>query len=256
MNNNNHSINEFDFHLICEYFSSTDRQGPGSESCTLKAFSFLKDLPAMPHIADLGCGTGSSALTLAKHHDVRITAIDLFPEFIEKLKSRAQQIRVSEKIFPMTGDMASLAFEEESMDAVWSEGAIYNIGFKQGVKEWYRFIKPGGYMAVTEATWLTDNRPQEIEEFWLEAYPEIDTLPNKVKQMEEAGYKNITTFTLPEECWTKEFYLPQQKAQEMFLSKYPDNPTAHALIANQRREAELYAKYKDFYGYVFYIGQK
>lgn len=256
MNNNNHSINEFDFHLICEYFSSTDRQGPGSESCTLKAFSFLKDLPAMPHIADLGCGTGSSALTLAKHHDVHITAIDLFPEFIEKLKSRAQQIRVSEKIFPMTGDMASLAFEEESMDAVWSEGAIYNIGFGQGVREWYRFIKPRGYMAVTEATWLTDNRPQEIEEFWMDAYPEIDTLPNKVKQMEEAGYKNITTFTLPEECWTKEFYLPQQKAQEVFLLKYPDNPTAHALIANQRREAELYVKYKDFYGYVFYIGQK
>ena len=39
MNNDNHSINEFEFQLICEYFSSTDRQGPGSEVSTLKAFS-------------------------------------------------------------------------------------------------------------------------------------------------------------------------------------------------------------------------
>lgn len=256
MSNNNHSINEFDFHLICEYFSSTNRQGPGSESCTLKAFSFLTDLPAMPRIADLGCGTGSSALTLAKHFDVHITAIDLFPEFIEKLKLRAEKIHVTEKILPKIGDMASLDFMEESMDAIWSEGAIYNIGFERGVKEWYHFIKPGGYIAITDATWLMDNRPKEIEDFWMEAYPEIDTLHNRVVQMEKSGYKDVKTFVLPEECWTKEFYLPQRRAQEIFLSKYPDNATAHALVSNQRREAELYAKYKDFYGYVFYIGQK
>ena len=85
MSNDNHSINEFDFQLICEYFSSTDRQGPGSEACTLKAFSYLKDLPNNPHIADLGCGTGSSSLAIAKHNKVQITAIDLFPQFIEKL---------------------------------------------------------------------------------------------------------------------------------------------------------------------------
>ena len=47
-----------------------------------------------------------------------------------------------------------------------------------------------------------------------------------------------------------------QKAQEIFLQKYMDNPTAQALITNQRYEAKLYQKYKEFYGYVFYIGQK
>ena len=74
--------------------------------------------------------------------------------------------------------------------------------------------------------------------------------------MEEAGYKNIITFVLPEECWTKEYYIPQQKAQEIFLEKYPDSPTAQALVSNQRREAELYQKNKEYYGYVFFIGQK
>ena len=106
----------FDFQLICGYFSSTDRQGPGSEACTLKAFSYLKDLPNHPKIADLGCGTGSSSLVLAKHTEAHITAIDLFPLFIEKLNTHAQQDHVNEKIHAIVGDIGELPFEEASFD--------------------------------------------------------------------------------------------------------------------------------------------
>ena len=42
----------------------------------------------------------------------------------------------------------------------------------------------------------------------------------------------------------------------MFLNKYPDNEVAANLVANQRHEAELYNKYKEHYGYVFFIAQK
>ncbi len=41
-----------------------------------------------------------------------------------------------------------------------------------------------------------------------------------------------------------------------FLKKYAGNKTAEELVENQRHEAELYYKYKEFYGYVFYIGKK
>jgi serine/threonine protein kinase len=40
----NKSIHEFDFNLICEYFSSVKRQGPGGEEETKKALSFMKSL--------------------------------------------------------------------------------------------------------------------------------------------------------------------------------------------------------------------
>ncbi|MDR1115266.1 MAG: SAM-dependent methyltransferase, partial [Tannerella sp.] len=52
------------------------------------------------------------------------------------------------------------------------------------------------------------------------------------------------------------FYIPQIPAQEAFLKKYSGNETAESLIANMRREAEMYSKYKQYYGYVFYIGKK
>jgi hypothetical protein len=44
MSNENKSIHEFDFSLICEYFSNIERQGPGSPEVTLKALSFINNL--------------------------------------------------------------------------------------------------------------------------------------------------------------------------------------------------------------------
>ncbi|HOO82923.1 MAG TPA: SAM-dependent methyltransferase, partial [Prolixibacteraceae bacterium] len=64
------------------------------------------------------------------------------------------------------------------------------------------------------------------------------------------------TYILPENCWTEHFYAPQVEAQKIFLKKYAGNDTAEGLVANERREAELYNKFKDYYGYVFYFGKK
>ena len=105
-------------------------------------------------------------------------------------------------------------------------------------------------------TWLTDSRPCEIEDFWMDAYPVMDTLGNNVAKMNNAGYRVIKTAVLPNECWTKEFYEPQVKAQDIFLKHHPDNCTAKELVKNQRHEAELFSKYNKFYGYVWYIGEK
>ena len=62
---------------------------------------------------------------------------------------------------------------------MWSEGAIYNIGFERGICEWRKFIKHGGYIAVSEVSWFSDIRPKEIEDFWIDAYSEIDTIPKE-----------------------------------------------------------------------------
>lgn len=256
MSDNKISVNDADFNLICEYFSATDRQGPGSDETTMRAMQLLTDLPACPHIADLGCGTGSSALLLAKQTEGHVTALDLFPEFIGKLKSRAEKENVSDKITAIVGSMEALPFDETSLDLIWSEGAIYNIGFQHGLQEWYRFIKPNGYIAVTEISWITNERPKEIEGYWQETYPEIDTVSNKIKQMEQAGYRTIDTFVLPENCWTENFYQPQQKARQLFLKRHNNNPAAQNLINDLQKEILLYDKYKEYYGYVFYIGQK
>jgi len=195
-------------------------------------------------------------MTLAQHAPGQITGIDLFPTFIDHFNINAARLNLHDRVKGFVVSMDNLPFANEELDLIWSEGAIYNIGFERGLNEWRKFLKTGGYLAVTEASWFTPQRPAEIEAFWQDAYPEIDTIPNKVTQMQKAGYVPVATFILPENCWTEHFYAPQAIIQEAFLKKHTDNKTARELIASQRHEVLLYNKYKEYYGYAFYIGRK
>ena len=256
MDNEIKSIHEFDFALICEYFSSVERQGPGSPEVTIKALSFIDNLTNKSHIADIGCGTGGQTMILAQNVLGNITGIDLFPDFINQFNQNFQKRNLQDRVKGIVGNMEELPFQNNELDLIWSEGAIYNIGFERGLKEWRKYIKQGGYIAVSEASWFTVERPAEIQEFWQVAYPEIDTIPNKVSQMQKAGYIPVATFILPENCWTEHFYAPLVASQEAFLKKYAGNTTVEEFIASERHETSLYHKYKAYYGYVFYIGKR
>lgn len=256
MNDENKSIHEFDFNLICEYFSGLERQGPGSPEVTLKALSFIDNLNSASFIADIGCGTGGQTRVLAQHAAGRITGIDLFPGFIDLFNLNALKMHLNERVIGLVGSMDNLPFRNEELDLIWCEGAIYNIGFERGLREWRNYLKKGGYIAVSEASWFTSERPDEIDQFWKEVYPEMDTIPNKVSQLQNAGYIPVANFVLPENCWTDQYYTPQAALQKEFLTKHHGNRTAEEFIANERREAGLYSKYKEYYGYVFYVGRK
>ncbi len=256
MEQENNSIHDFDIALICEYFSYVERQGPGSPEVTIKALSFIDNLTQNAKIADIGCGTGGQTMVLAQNTPGTIIGIDLFPQFVDIFNQNATKLGLTDKAKAIVGSMDNLPFQDEELDLIWSEGAIYNIGFERGLTEWRRFLKKGGYVAVTEASWFTPERPAEIEQFWLDAYPEIDTIPSKVAIMQKAGYIPVATFILPENCWTEHFYAPQVPAQKLFMEKYADNLNAKRLVENLQHEAQLYARYKDYYGYVFYIGKK
>ena len=256
MSDENKSIHEFDFGLICEYFSTMERQGPGSREMTLKALGFIDNLTAGSRIADLGCGTGGQTMTLALNTPAQITGIDLFPVFIDLFNANAAGLNVHERVKGIVGSMDNLPFEEGELDLIWSEGAIYNIGFEKGLGYWHKFLKPGGFVAVSEASWFTEGRPDEINTFWHDAYAEIDTIANKVAVLQKSGYIPVACFILPENCWTDHFYSLQVNAQEVFLEKHRGNRMAEELVENERREARLYAKYGKYYGYVFYIGKK
>ncbi|MDC0833783.1 class I SAM-dependent methyltransferase [Geitlerinema sp. CS-897] len=256
MNDENKSIHEFDLELICEYFASLKRQGPGSPEVTIKALSFIDNLNEKSLIADIGCGSGGQTMILAQHTSGNIIGIDIFSTFIDLFDRNVEKLNLQNRVKGIVRSMEILPFQNEELDLIWSEGAIYNIGFERGLNEWRKFLKPGGYIAVSEASWFTEERPAEIEEFWMDAYPEIDTIPNKVAQMQKAGYIPVATFILPENCWTEHFYVPQVDAKKLFLEKNAGNKAAVEFIANQRHEAQLYYKYKEYYGYVFYIGKK
>ncbi|NCC99613.1 MAG: class I SAM-dependent methyltransferase [Bacteroidia bacterium] len=256
MSNKYKTIHEFEFNLICEYFSNMERQGPGSPEVTLKALSFIDNLTDQSLIADIGCGTGGQTMILAQHTLGQITGLDLFPGFINIFNHNARKLRLQNRVKGIVGSMDNLPFQKEELDLIWSEGAIYNIGFERGLNEWRKYLKTGGYIAISESSWFTDKRPAEINDFWMNAYPEIDTIPHQVAKIHNAGYLPVATFILPTTCWTKHYFAPKVIANDIFLDKYAGNKTAEKFIASQCYEEELYRMYKEFYGYVFFIAKK
>jgi len=256
MSDENKSIHDFDFDLICEYFSGLERQGPGSPEMTLKALSFVENLTDESSIADIGCGTGGQTMVLARNTGGHITGVDLFPKFVDLFNANAGKLNMQHRVKGIVGSMDNLPFRDEELDLIWSEGAIYNIGFERGLTYWKKFLKPGGFVAVTEVSWFSENRPEEITRFWMEAYPGIDTIPNQIALMQKSGFTPVAHFILPDSCWTENFYAPQPEAQKAFLRKHEGNQAAIDFIASERHEEQLYSKYMEYYGYVFFIGRK
>lgn len=255
---NNIPINNFDFDitLIAEFFEGLDRQGPGGDEQTLGALSFMRDqLPANCAIADLGCGTGRATATIASALDCHITAIDLLPQMIEGLKTRIAERQLQSKITPRLGSMADLTFADESLDVIWSEGAIYNIGFERGLGEWRRYLKTGGLVAVTDCCWLSDRRPADTKWF-TDNFTEIDTVANKLAILQHAGYEPVAAFVLPRHCWTTNYYEPMAVRLEEFERLYADNQSAAMLCHQLRTEIDYYNRLGDLYGYLFFVGRK
>ena len=249
------TIHEFDFSLINEYFSELERQGPGSPKETIRALGFIGNLSNKARIADLGCGTGAQTMVLAQNTEATITALDLYAGSIDKLNATAEKLGLLNKVKGIVGSMDDLPFRNDEFDLIWSEGAITNIGFENGLNYWKKFLKKDGYVAVTYESWFTNERPIEIEKWWKDAVPEISTIAHNISIMQKTGYIPVAVFTLPESCWI-DYFIPQKARQKEFLKKHAGNKTVENLIAFMRREADLYSKYKQYYGYVFYIGKK
>ena len=70
--------------LMIDLHKHSNRQGPGSDSDTLKALNLTRlSSDKKIKVADIGCGTGGQTLTLAKNIEGEIKALDLFPGFLE-----------------------------------------------------------------------------------------------------------------------------------------------------------------------------
>lgn len=242
--------------LLIETHAGLQRQGPGSPEATMKALGFIGNLDDVAQAADLGCGSGGQTMILAQNLPGSVVGLDLFPDFIEVLNDNAKKLNLAERVKGVVGSMDDLPFEKETFDLIWSEGAIDNIGFEKGLAHWHGFLKKNGYVAVTCPAWLTDKHPAEMEKFWSEAGSKLDDIGHNIEVMQKVGYQFIAAFALPENCWTDHYFVPREAALKALLEKYPGSETVAAFVAENRHEVDLYAKYKQYYGYVFYIGRK
>ena len=242
--------------IFFEIHTDLPREGPGDNASTRKALALMEDLPEHPRILDLGCGPGVQTRELARVTGGMVTAVDTHQPFLDRLEAIARQEGLAPHIKTLNQSMDALDLPNAGFDVIWSEGAIYIVGFREGLADWKRLLKPGGCIAVTEISWIKSDPPQEVAAFWENAYPAMGSVKGNLETIEELGYRLLGHFTLPETCWTEEYYAPMVERVAMLRQKYADDAEKQAALDEELLEVELYEKYSAWYGYEFYVMQK
>jgi ubiquinone/menaquinone biosynthesis C-methylase UbiE len=217
----------------------------------------LSHLPANIKILDIGCGSGMQTIHLAGICDnCHITAVDVYQPYLDSLMEKAAYEGVADRISTVCVSMDYLPFRDNEFDIIWSEGAIFVMGFEKGLSYWKQFLKKGGFMVLTETSWFTDCPSEEVFQFWNKCYPDIAVIAQNEKRIESAGYTIIDRFKIPASAWWDDYYNPLGKRLDQIEDKFKGNSEAESIIEFVKKEMDIFSQYSDEYGYVFFVLQK
>ena len=245
------TLNEF-FYQVFEFLP---RQGPGCTGATRKVFSYLPSLTKEANILDVGCGSGTQTRDLAALTSGTITAVDNHQPFLDSINRWASKAGLEKRIQIYCASMDALPFEPGQFDLIWSEGAIFIMGFFEGLRAWKPLLKKGGYMVVSDAAWFEPEPPQELVQWWeKEGY--IPKTEDQLRaQVKNAGLRLIATYRLPEAGWWDNYYVPMLNRITELRKSHGSDPACAAILDSLEYEAEMYRKHKRYYGYTFFVMQ-
>ncbi len=242
--------------IFFELYESLPRQGPGNRDCAARALAFCRDLPPAAVVLDLGCGVGGQTLHLAELTSGAIVALDSHAPSIERLRATVAVRGLAERIQPMVGDMAEPGLPPASFDLVWSEGALYNIGIEKALRVCSRLLRPGGYLAFTDAVWRRDNPPPEVKAGFEADYPAMGRVPDVLAAIERIGFSLIGHFTLLDEAWWDDFYTPMEIRIKELRGKYRADDEALAVLDQLAQEPEMHRRHSGYYAYEFFVARR
>ncbi|WP_017221531.1 MerR family transcriptional regulator [Moritella dasanensis] len=255
MNNHEQYMREFEF-----IFDGLDRLGPSSTGDAIKA---LSSIPVKTgELLEIGCGKGVTTIALAKHTQFAITGLDNDEYNLSCLKEHlGQQLSLNksssleparppslQQIELICASMTDMPFSDQQFDVIWSEGSAYIMGVKQALESWKPFIKQDGYLVVSDLVWLTDSPDDEVQQFWLDAYPDMASVASRQQMIEDAGYQVVDSYTLSQASWDNYLQPLQQKVAQL-----EDHVFVSLAFADLQKELTIHRQYLGQYGYQMFV---
>lgn len=245
------------------FHSSLPRLGPGSDTSTYRALEVVlgakpRDMTgaSWPRVLDLGCGTGPQSIALARRLGGTIMAIDIHQPNLDALRRRAEAAGVAGKIRPVLQDMRTFDPGEAAFDLIWSEGAMFCMGFLEGLDQCRPWLAPDGFLVLTELCWTRPDIPAECREYIEGQYPVIADVDTNLGAIKARGYRVLDHFILPESDWLDEFYNLLEKRLQTLRPQCAGDDEKMGMIAHVQAEIDNYRKYSAYYGYVCCVLQR
>lgn len=246
-------IPQFVQQVMADLYGALPRQGPGSPACTRKAFAMLGPLPASAKVLDVGCGTGAQTMELAKLTTGHIIAVDIFDWALDSVAEKAVMAGLADRVHTTMQSMDAMDFREETFDLIWSEGALYIMGFGNALHLCRSLLKPGGFLAASELCWFGDDPPDEALEFFETEYPDMKSVQDNVQLVAASGLELLGHFRLPDAAWWDDYYTPMRQLLPSLRQKYAGSPDALAMFDSIEVEMTVHRKYSRSYGYEFFV---
>ena len=201
---------------------------------TREAFQMLPKLKK-PYILDVGCGSGSPTIELAKLSDGEIIGIDIDQSKLDRLNRKIEEEGFLGRVKTVKCSLLEMDFPDESFDIIWAEGSIRIIGFEQSLKKCKQLLKPKGYLVIHGA---------------------INIISNELKKLNSWGYKLIDQISLPEDAWWTEFYEPLEIRIKELDMEYKKNYEVLKMLKKYQTEIAMVKSNPKEYCSAFYIIQK
>ncbi len=201
---------------------------------TRRAFQMIPKIEKTS-ILDLGCGSGTPSLELLRLCDGYVTGVDLDQTLLEAFERRSKEVGVSERVTTIQCSLHELDFVEESFDIIWCEGAISVVGFEKGLKEWKRFLKAKGFLAVHDSQ-------KDVKQ--------------KAELISECGYDLIGQFEVPYVAWLKEYIEPLEEHLGTLESLHAEKVTTLQEFKALMSEIDSFKRNPETNASVFFVMQK
>ena len=188
---------------------------------------------------------------LARLSNGTVTGIDIDRAALDRMLGRARKLGVPDRVKAVRCSMDAIEFADSTFDIVWNEGAVWVLGFEEGLRNWRRFIRPGGFLVVHDMCWLEPDPPTSILDYWRRTYPGISTHEDKLAKAPSCGYELLGHFPLPEDAWWDLYFGPLTRRIPRLRSRYRDDPDALSKLEEEEEQARLCLRYSRWYGSAF-----
>jgi ubiquinone/menaquinone biosynthesis C-methylase UbiE len=144
--------------LARDYFEFLADLGHTKHYGSLEATRMLIDrcqIDAGSYVLDVGCGVGATPVYLAKNIGCRVMGVDLVEKMVAQSRAWAQAEGLTDHLEFRVADALDLPFEDNTFDAVIMESVNIFLDDKaSAMPEYIRVARPGGFVGMTEMTWL------------------------------------------------------------------------------------------------------
>jgi SAM-dependent methyltransferase len=177
-----------------------------------------------PRILDIGCGTGTPSMELARLSGGEVVGIDVDAPALEVMRDRVAEAGLGDQVTALHGSIYDTDFPDASFDLLWEEGVLHLLDTGRSLPQCRRLLRQRCYLVMHESNSWFDSVRDRLADF---------------------GFSLRQTHPLPKHYWLTAYAEPLDAILRAFVRSHDletlDEVAVNALATHQAAVASIRA---------------